>query len=201
MASSHARTAVRQPGHRTNSLGYAKRDCHTCSDLKRICDRQRPRCGPCLSNRQRCGGFATNLVWKDVEVPLVPSLGEGLAPGYGTGSPKLKFRHRQLESGTKNRAFKFVKGRMKRRRTPKLPSSEQESPSAADDISDVDLKGQNSQPAIHLPQWFANPETVIDLSARTEEECILNLSDFDRLASELSKCGLIIQHSHFVFRR
>src|ERR1700761_7538295 len=113
MALSSARTAVNNRGQRTNSLGYAKYDCHTCSALKRACDRQRPRCGPCLFSRQRCGGFATNLVWKDVEVP---SRAEVLAPASGPGSSNSSSKQRHNEPAGKDRGFKFIKGRMKRKR-------------------------------------------------------------------------------------
>ena len=198
MAASLARTAVGQPSHRTNSLGYAKSDCHTCLELKRICNRQRPRCGPCLASRQRCGGFATNLVWKDVEVP---NLAECLAPGSGTVSPKMNSRRWQNQSGTKDRGFKFVKGRMKRKRNPQLLPSQQESPSAADDVNGSNMNDQNNQSVIYPSPWLANPETMNDLSALIEEECVQNCSDCDGLASELSECGLPIEHSHFALRR
>ncbi len=194
MASSSARTAVNHRGQRTNSLGYAKFDCHTCSALKRACDRQRPRCGPCLFSRQRCGGFATNLVWKDVEVP---SPTEVLAPGSGTGSPSSNFRHCQNEPTRKNRGFKFVKGRMKRKRKPQPPPSELELLSAANNIRDSSLNGQNSQSVTCLSPWFAHSENTIGFSALTEEGCNGNRSYCDGLTSELSKCRLLIRHFSF----
>lgn len=53
---------------RTNSLAFAKADCHTCAQLDEECDRRRPKCGTCLSQKRRCGGFAMNLVWKDPSI-------------------------------------------------------------------------------------------------------------------------------------
>ena len=50
---------------KTNTLGSAKTDCHTCLRLHKRCDRQRPQCGPCVEGGRRCGGFVTALVWKN----------------------------------------------------------------------------------------------------------------------------------------
>lgn len=50
-------------GKRTNSLGFAQSDCHTCTFLGEKCDRRRPRCTTCLDRSRRCGGFATSLSW------------------------------------------------------------------------------------------------------------------------------------------
>lgn len=50
-------------GRRSNSLGFARTDCHTCASLGDQCDRQRPRCSTCLDHGRRCGGFATPLSW------------------------------------------------------------------------------------------------------------------------------------------
>ena len=191
MASPSARTTVNNRGQRTNSLGYAKYDCHTCSALKRACDRQRPRCGPCIFSRERCGGFATNLVWKDVEIPS--PLGD-LAPGSGTGSPNPNSKHCENEPATKNRGFKFVKGRMKRKRKHKAPPPELELLSPANDTGDSNLNSQNGQPVMHPSPWCANSENIIHPSALTEEACNADRSSCDELASELSKCGFRIRH-------
>ena len=193
MASSSTRTAVNHRGQRTNSLGYAKHDCHTCSALKRACDRQRPHCGPCLLSRQRCGGFATNLVWKDVEVP---SLAEDMAPRSGSGSPNSNFRQYRNEPARKDRGFKFVKGRMKRKRKLKAPP-ELEPLSTADDISDPILNSQNSQTVGYSEQWFANSEDIIDLPALAEDGCNSDRPYCDEVASEPSKCGRLIRHFSF----
>ena len=61
------KTSAGKPVNRTNSLGSAKVDCHTCLQLRSLCDRQRPRCGTCIKNRRQCGGFTTTLVWKDLK--------------------------------------------------------------------------------------------------------------------------------------
>ncbi|KAI2727352.1 transcriptional regulator family: Fungal Specific TF [Penicillium roqueforti] len=93
-------------GNRTNSLAFAKNDCHTCAALKEGCDRQRPRCGTCISNRRACGGFAMDLVWKELPVVNHGPLPRGRESGC---SSKRDPQH----------TFKFTQGRPKRRRKPR----------------------------------------------------------------------------------
>ncbi|KAE8366377.1 fungal-specific transcription factor domain-containing protein [Aspergillus caelatus] len=52
-----------QVGKRTNSLAFARTDCHTCASRGQKCDRQRPQCATCISHGRKCGGFATPLSW------------------------------------------------------------------------------------------------------------------------------------------
>lgn len=175
MAPSTTRITVNSEGRRTNSLGFAKHDCHTCSAQRRPCDRQRPRCGPCLSNRQRCGGFATNLVWKDVEIP--PSASDPvLSTGFGILSSNSTVRQNE-PTKRNNRGFKFVKGRMKRKRKPKEPLSESNSLPIASECEELDLIGQNELPEIHPSAWLATPTTASNLSFSVEAGDELNLSD------------------------
>lgn len=54
---------ISDQGKRTNSLGFAQTDCHTCASLSEKCDRRRPRCSKCLGQDRRCGGFAMPLSW------------------------------------------------------------------------------------------------------------------------------------------
>lgn len=98
---------------RTNALAFAKVDCYTCQELRRHCDRRRPRCGTCLSSRQRCGGFAMDLVWKDVSVVTSD------VPRSQKVDSKSQLQHDQsyqLYTG-----LKFVQGRPKRKRKQKGP--------------------------------------------------------------------------------
>jgi hypothetical protein len=103
-----ARSGSGNPGRRTNSLAFAKHDCHTCAVLKTDCDRQRPRCGTCLSSRRICDGFAMPLIWKDLEVAQSPVQNGDRRPGQS--------RLRQSQGDAE---FKFVRGRPRRRRKPK----------------------------------------------------------------------------------
>ena len=81
----------KSPTGRTNSLGSAKVDCHTCRRLKRPCDRQRPQCGTCIKDHQKCGGFAIDLMWNN----RVPVSDVGAV---------------QVRVGRPKRGFKFVQG-------------------------------------------------------------------------------------------
>ncbi|KAL9089635.1 MAG: hypothetical protein Q9165_005667 [Trypethelium subeluteriae] len=49
--------------YRTNSLGWAKSDCHTCQSIFRFCDRRRPRCDACTTEGVICGGYVQRLRW------------------------------------------------------------------------------------------------------------------------------------------
>lgn len=51
--------------HRTNSLGWAKSDCHSCQSSSRTCDRRRPRCNSCTSQGVICGGYVQRLQWQN----------------------------------------------------------------------------------------------------------------------------------------
>ncbi|KAF2121338.1 fungal-specific transcription factor domain-containing protein [Lophiotrema nucula] len=57
-------TTLRMP-RRTNALGWARTDCHTCQATSRGCDRRRPICGPCISLGIVCGGFVQKLNWQN----------------------------------------------------------------------------------------------------------------------------------------
>lgn len=106
VTSSRVTSDLRDQHHRTNSLGSATIDCHTCSVLKARCDRQRPQCGTCRSSRRRCGGFAIDLVWKDFALPdeatdIATDAAHVADPTPRTGAP---------------REFRFVQGRPKTKR-------------------------------------------------------------------------------------
>lgn len=113
-------------GPRTNSLAFAKSDCHSCLSFNESCDRRRPRCGTCSSSHRKCGGFAMDLVWKDLAVS-----------GRDSDSARL-----QVDSTKNHSGFKFIKGRAKRKRQPKdaFPTkarSERTSISSAPGTSEV----------------------------------------------------------------
>ncbi|KAI5460158.1 fungal-specific transcription factor domain-containing protein [Mariannaea sp. PMI_226] len=144
-SSSARATSAEQPSRRTNSLGFAKIDCHTCSELGDICDRKRPRCGSCSANRRKCGGFAMNLMWKD---PIV-------------SRKTSKVTQPRRQPGTCNgHSFKFVRGRLSRKRQPKLSkrdpkqfderlkSSEFYSTWQLDEVDQVDEIGEVISPSV-----------------------------------------------------
>lgn len=98
--------------HRTNSLAFAKSDCHTCSELKRWCDRQRPQCGTCIKHRRKCGGYVLDLTWKQ------PS---GNSPGRGSVPPSPGL------AVASERRFKFKQGRPKKKRKVQKPTDNENS--------------------------------------------------------------------------
>jgi hypothetical protein len=107
MAATQARAGSRSAGRRTNSLAFAKHDCHTCAALKTDCDRQRPRCGTCLSNQRKCDGFAIPLVWKDLAVAQSPQ------------SVDTRLSQLQQPVSRGHAEFKFIRGRPKQKRKPR----------------------------------------------------------------------------------
>ena len=94
---------------RTNSLGSAKVDCHTCWRLGRPCDRQRPQCGTCIKDHQKCGGFVIDLMW-DNRVP-VSDIG---AVQVRVGRPKRGFKFIQGGARSKRKG----NGRARNRQNP-----------------------------------------------------------------------------------
>merc|ERR1711939_313818 len=68
-------------GKRTNSLGWAKADCHTCAEKQRFCDRRRPRCSACLDEGGICGGYIQALNWERGTVRLGKSRSKSISGG------------------------------------------------------------------------------------------------------------------------
>ena len=56
---------------RTNSLAFAKTDCHTCTANQCRCDRKRPRCSSCSAKNIVCGGYPMQLTWSKSK-PIQP---------------------------------------------------------------------------------------------------------------------------------
>jgi hypothetical protein len=103
-----------KPGHRTNSLGSAKVDCHTCLRSGSRCDRQRPRCGTCVKSRQECGGFKMDLVWKN------PKRSAGSRQSHANESEhRDSSDHEPRANDGSERQFKFVQGRRRTKRKPR----------------------------------------------------------------------------------
>ena len=86
---------------RTNALGSAKADCHTCAKSQRRCDRQRPQCSQCRAAKLVCGGYILNLTWKPQKQPeetrplRTPRANAGLSSSNRTyqfleGKPKVR---------------------------------------------------------------------------------------------------------------
>ncbi|KAH8422334.1 Zn(II)2Cys6 transcription factor [Aspergillus melleus] len=106
---------------RTNSLAFARTDCHTCLSTRQTCDRQRPQCTTCLKRGVECGGFATPLVWDTSRTWLGQSgRHDVLVSGADSGADKdVGSSDHDGRRVTGPRRFRFVQsggGRSKRRR-------------------------------------------------------------------------------------
>ena len=118
---------------RTNSLGRAKSDCHTCSRTHQVCDRQRPRCGTCNNIGLICGGYSLNLTWKTIKSG-VKSPTSLAAPTFTPNDHRDTIRPQSGQPAVPppGRQFKFKVGKPKRpRKRPQeiLPPSEGATPS------------------------------------------------------------------------
>lgn len=108
---------------RTNSLGRAKTDCHTCSRYRRTCDRQRPRCGTCIHRGILCGGYALDLTWttgnssRSSKVPggKKPPLSSPSVSGEAEPNTETSSKASSATS-IPSRQFKFKIGKPKRPR-------------------------------------------------------------------------------------
>lgn len=115
-------------GSKTNSLGSAKVDCHTCLQFQSRCDRQRPRCGTCIKNHRDCGGFTMDLVWNHSKGSA------GSRQSHSKASKHVNAGDKESRTKEPNeRQFRFVQGRRRMKRTPQLRSGERRHPTVNDD--------------------------------------------------------------------
>ena len=177
MASSRGKTLLNSRGQRTNSLGYAKHDCHTCSARKRYCDRQRPQCGTCLSDGQKCGGFALNLVWKGFDAPTSP---QALASNLTASN---------CNDTKSSRGFKFVKGQMRRKRKPKDSTPALHSSSPPGDSGRHPQNMHRSPYRSYYPPQSTDLDNDIPLSSITDEMEFISSDYADGLKQEVYQAG------------
>jgi hypothetical protein len=97
---------------RTNSLAFAKTDCHTCTANRRQCDRKRPRCSSCSAKNIVCGGYPMQLTWSKSK-PIQPMFLEPIDDPFYLEPLSLKasLHVRDRNRGSrpyKPRKFRFV---------------------------------------------------------------------------------------------
>ncbi|PMD40625.1 hypothetical protein L207DRAFT_554328 [Hyaloscypha variabilis F] len=117
--------------HRTNSLAFAKTDCHTCSANQRRCDRKRPRCSSCLGKNIVCGGYPMQLTWSEKKQPQPRAVNFleqiddpfHLEPLSLQASIHVKDRNARYRAH-KPRNFRFVTEEVGGRKHPSTGSSE-----------------------------------------------------------------------------
>ncbi|KIX08470.1 uncharacterized protein Z518_03126 [Rhinocladiella mackenziei CBS 650.93] len=95
---------------RTNSLGWAATDCHTCQSNRRQCDRRRPRCDTCTHSGVICGGFSQRLDWQ----PGIASRGKWSGKTFPSRADGSSNRDRAKLRCVKS--FTFVQGSRRKRR-------------------------------------------------------------------------------------
>lgn len=113
---------------RTNSLAFAKTDCHTCAANQRRCDRKRPRCSSCSGKNIVCGGYPMQLTWSKSR-PIQPKA--VMFPGQ-TDDPfhleplSLQASIHFKDENSRSRSHRFRKIRFVAEEAPsrKQPSSE-----------------------------------------------------------------------------
>ena len=140
---------------RTNTLGWAKTDCHSCSNLRQTCDRQRPQCGTCQREGRKCGGFIMNLVWKDHSL--------------GDTSTFTRAMTASSDLTPSKRLFRFTQGRSKRKRR-KCKSSGAGADIAAS-LREWKLPGSNPTTFEEKGRWpeAMNEEAAVKANFATEE--------------------------------
>jgi hypothetical protein len=123
------------PSRRTNSLAFAKSDCHTCGSLGLRCDRHRPRCSQCQDAGRLCQGYSMQLTWqrnhsaanKPPKVKAkVSQAGNGtLAQTRDDNRPRQSPNSRGASNAAAApREFTFVAGRPTKRRKRHHPAAE-----------------------------------------------------------------------------
>ncbi len=177
------------PAKRTNSLGRAKSDCHTCSEKSRSCDRQRPRCTTCEHHNVLCGGYILPLFWQS-NVSLRSRASRSTSPVGGSVQIQhgLDSRLGQSLGGTRStivspqiRQYKFKAGRPKKRRKPPL-----DGPNKRTAVSS-NTGGLKTTPVIckkHKDQTGANDDKVYEESPTQAID-----SGKQRLANQASLSG------------
>ncbi|KAI9043602.1 uncharacterized protein KD926_003372 [Aspergillus affinis] len=118
-----------QTRRKPNSLAFARTDCHTCAASGAQCDRQRPQCTVCLTQGQKCGGFATPLSWDERRTYRGESSEQGSCVGPATGTAEegnAGPRGARATRARQSRPFRFVLGgkreRKRRRVVDQVPN-------------------------------------------------------------------------------
>ncbi|KAE9367713.1 hypothetical protein N431DRAFT_416495 [Stipitochalara longipes BDJ] len=116
---------------RTNSLAFAKSNCHTCLANQRRCDRKRPRCSSCSGMNIVCGGYPMQLIWSKSK----PTQPKAVILPEQTGDPdafhleplslqaSILVKDSNIRSRPhKPRKFRFVTERATRKKQPSTES-------------------------------------------------------------------------------
>jgi hypothetical protein len=152
----------KSPTGRTNSLGSARVDCHTCRELGKHCDRQRPQCGSCIKDHRKCAGFAMDLIWKN------------RTSGCDVGVE-------QIRGGRPKRGFKIVQGgaRSKRKANDRSRNRHHSSDSANDQLEEPTM----SNPYSH--SYGLEASTVTEADTPMSSNSLDNRNNFEAVGMEV----------------
>ena len=157
------------PARRTNSLAFAKSDCHTCAALGLHCGRQRPRCGVCQDAGRLCQGYSMQLTWQQNH-------------SAANKPPKVRARTPCASNGTtiqpvekgkaKTKEYTFITGKAAKRRKHHHVSEEALNRTESCSISgqsDLDTLRSPEVPIIPCPSpAFANHVADVPSGTRSE---------------------------------
>lgn len=173
---------------KSNSLAFARTDCHTCTADGVQCDRQRPQCNTCLNRGRKCGGFATPLSWDERRTYQGRSGEQGSC---------VRLDHRPAEEGIgglrpPKRPFRFVLGgkrERKRRRVEQLP--------VVPDDADMHVL-DSGRPESSAEEEFSEETRLESMDAVTALDTPGRLFDFSTFAPGTGDPGLSVSQQDYI---
>ncbi|BAE60999.1 unnamed protein product [Aspergillus oryzae RIB40] len=162
-----------QVGKRTNSLAFARADCHTCTSRGQKCDRQRPHCTTCISHGRKCGGFATPLSW-DHRRTRKRALASHDDSGEDAAVTTPKIGNGQIGKDPP-RHFRFVQGGKRDRKRRKVVQPRTTA------HAEIEAKAVNPPQPVDVVHNEVSPhgddESSIDLAALAQSEHLFDPPD------------------------
>ncbi|KAJ9497653.1 hypothetical protein H2202_006686 [Exophiala xenobiotica] len=187
-------------GKRTNSLGWAKADCHTCAEKQRFCDRRRPRCSACLDDGGICGGYIQALNWERATVRP----GKSRSTSISSAAPKRSLSDESSSSAqlAQPSTFVFVDQTLSADRTRKKARKNSKS-SVVSNLSQGDRSTRSSissnwdsiSPASPHSPWSQAKSTTPPSIYESSQDVILPLSP--RIGRPPIEDALAFYHSRF----
>ncbi|KAL3469080.1 fungal-specific transcription factor domain-containing protein [Aspergillus californicus] len=114
---------ISEKSKKTNSLAFARTDCHTCTATAQVCDRRRPQCTTCLADGRQCGGFATPLSWNTSRMWLgrpASKSDSAVVQQIPDGDGDNLAGDDSADRDTSSRHFRFVTGKIRSRKRRRI---------------------------------------------------------------------------------
>ncbi|EXJ66881.1 uncharacterized protein A1O5_10076 [Cladophialophora psammophila CBS 110553] len=143
---------------RTNSLAFAKSNCHNCEAIGLHCDRQRPRCTTCQQAGRLCQGYSMQLTWHrnhsaadkppKVRATLSQARVDTVASScIGNSLPRdAQDGHGEGSASSQPRQYMFVAGRPAKRRKRQHIQGRTTTTKGSFDINKATRADDNSNP-------------------------------------------------------